>query len=196
MEASKLTAEDKAFIEDYWKYYLENDEFKEVDFYICDYSSTYNGQCYKATYHYAGNNQRNLSIMYPKGDGGSRGLAFYFNADGSYNAASINTMDIALPDIGGDDWQFLDSGSGHDYEIYNAHEIFITFYHNPTGNYAFSHFIAPDSQGGMFGQYTWNKVAITTNDGMDNSTGFWYFDGYEICIDGNSDYQIDYVYLK
>lgn len=97
---------------------------------------------------------------------------------------------------GGGDWQILGDGSGYEHTLYNAHEIFIAFYHNPTSTYAFSHFIAPDSQGGIFGQYTWNKIAITTNDGMDNSTAFWYFDGSSIQIEGNSDYQIDYIYAK
>ena len=196
-EANKLTAENKAFIEDYWKYYLENDEFKEVDFYMFDYSSTYNGQCYKITYHYGSNSQRSLTLMYPKGDGGSRGLTFYFKEDGSYNTASNNNMDIALPDIGGDEWVFLGDGSGYDYTLYNAHELFISFSHSPTGSYTFSHFIVPDSYGGIFGQFTWNKVAIATGDGLDNQTAFWYFDGWNITVeDYNGDYSVDCVFAK
>lgn len=109
--------------------------------------------------------------------------------------ATQGYVDAAISNAGGGgggSWTCIDIGSHSDF--YNCHEILIIFRNTNTDRYSCSYLVVPNNA--ILGHWSYNYVAIPTTDALDNSVGFWYYDGSGIWIENNDEYQFMWALIR
>lgn len=193
-----LSDEDKAFVEDYFKYYLENGEYKPVE--LCIFTT--GGMSYGKPYNnfYLVTNvdvhwQASYWVMhltYNVTHDMKHYLYFNINAEGKITSYNSNSEFVMIPE-GSGDWNTTTDNSADG--LYNATEVYIRLQNINNNLYGFSYLIVPN--GDTLGNYCYQDVVITTTDGLDNMVAHWYYTGSSIIINfSDSEYYVDYIAYK
>lgn len=126
-------------------------------------------------------------ILYVRGSYENEGEKYTYTVTAQYQGSALYYLTVTFADIssaggsGGSDWTITDELYGDN--IYNAKEIFIRMQAGSNSKWVFSHFICNPAFNETIGTgYQSTDIAFATPDGMDNSTPYWNFDGWNLNI--------------
>ena len=191
---STLSNEDKAFIQDYFKYYLENGEFKPIELYYTQSGVAY-GKPYNDLYLVSRiepqwvSSYWELKLVYGVAYNYENYYTFCFNAEGNYIRHFYGSNFVEIPDGG----SWIETSDNSDSGLYDATEVYILAYDNIDSNYIFSHIYLGDYA--TMGNNSHSYYRFAGYDASESWEKYWYYDGSSIVL-SSSDMSITTIGYK
>ena len=192
--SNPLSDEDKAFLEDYLKYYIENNDFKPVELYITQKYKTYGKEqknlvpitIIEPNWY---NTYWNLRLVYGATYNSHNTLSINFNAEGKLTYSTYFGDFVEIPDAG----SWIETSDSYDSGIYDATEVYILAYDNIDSNYVFSHIYLGDYA--TMGNNSHSYYRFAGYDANESWERYWYYDGSSIVL-STSDLSITTIGYK
>lgn len=179
--SNPLSDEDKAFLEDYLKYYIENNDFKPVELYITQKYTTY-GKAQKNLVPITiiepnwYNTYWNLRLVFGATYNTHNTLSVNFNAEGKLTYSTYFGDFVEIPDAG----SWIETSDTYDSGLYDATEVYILAYDNVDSNYVFSHIYLGDYA--TMGNNSHSYYRFAGYDASESWERYWYYDGSSIVL--------------